>query len=55
MTTGGTPALKDLQPDSIAPSLQKLIDAGIYKSVVCYLFKYCVWILWLNMFFTQGK
>ncbi len=27
-TTGGTPALKNLQPTSNAPSLQKLIDAG---------------------------
>ncbi len=27
-TTGGTPALRDVQPTSNAPSLQKLIDAG---------------------------
>lgn len=27
-TTGGTPALKNLQPSANAPSLQKLIDAG---------------------------
>jgi mandelamide amidase len=33
-TTGGTPALKDLQPSRNAPSLQKLINAGIIIFVI---------------------